>query len=37
MSTKIGERGQKRLIQSLNKAWGPVGKRPVAGEASMAT
>ena len=37
MSTKIGERGQKRLIQSPNKAWGPFGKRPAAGEASVPT
>ena len=37
MSTKIGERGQNRPIQSPNKVWGPVGNRPAAGEASVPT
>ena len=37
VSARIGERGQKRPIQSPNKAWGPVGKRPAAGEASIPT
>ena len=37
MSMKIGERGQKRPIQSPNKAWGPVRRRPAAEEASVPT
>ena len=36
-SARIGERGQKRPVPSPNKAWGPVGKRPGAGEASVPT
>ena len=36
-SARIGERGQKRPVPSANKAWGPVGKRPAAGEASVPT